>query len=144
MAKKKAVAIATSIPVIVPCKDYDKRDGVAWTWEGDSINGRPITVMRVLESKKDALIKSLESSLGVGSKGGFFSGLVIVIIVAGLVILLIISAIVGFFRRMLGLAPRSSASPTPAYQEAQPQRAYNRGDYGDGRDNFGSGAAGDF
>lgn len=91
-----------------------------------------------------AAIKSLESSLGVGSKGGFFSGLVIVIIVAGLVILAIISAIVGFFRRLLGFAPRSSPSPAPTYQEAQPQQAYNRGDYGDGRDNFGSGAAGDF
>lgn len=80
-----------------------------------------------------AAIQSLESSLGVGSKGSSLSGGVILLIVGIIIALVVISAIFRFVRRLLGFAP-------PPRRDPQPQPA----SYGDGRDNFGGGAAGNF
>lgn len=86
-----------------------------------------------------AAIQSLENALKPGSP---ISGFVIVLIIAVIIGLLIISAIVGFVRRLLGFGPRTKSNT--GYQQPQPTYPQNRGNYGDGRDNLGSGAVGDF
>src|SRR5947209_2161113 len=125
-----AIVNGSSVPL---AKSQDTDAGTAFknAFHGGDFSGATI-----------AAIQSLESALSPG-KGGPWSGLVLVIIIAGLVILLIIAAIVGFVRRLLGFAPRASSQL--AYQQAQ--QSYNQAgnqDYGDGRDNLGSGAVGDF
>jgi hypothetical protein len=86
-----------------------------------------------------AAIQSLANALKPGSPiSGFVLGLIVVVIIG----LVIISAIVGFVRRLLGFGPRTT--PNTGYQQPQPTSPQNRGNYGDGRDNLGSGAVGDF
>jgi len=86
-----------------------------------------------------AAIQSLESSLGIGSsKGGSISGFGLVLIIGGIVALILITAIVRFIKRLFGFGGRSSDQPVQTSTQNQP------GYYGDGRDNFGGGVAGDF
>lgn len=82
-----------------------------------------------------AAIQSLEHSLDVGTKstssssGSGIAILWLLLIVVGLVVVV---AIFRFIRRLLGFAPPPRSAP-------EPQRTY-----GDGRDNFGGGTAGNF
>jgi hypothetical protein len=81
-----------------------------------------------------AAIRSLESSLGIGRSGtsgsGSVLGFIILVVIVGIII--VISLIVHFIRRLFGISspPSNPTLPPPTY--------------GDGRDNFGSGAAGSF
>lgn len=94
----------------------------------NNINGNDYTGATI------AAIKSLESSLGIGTKSGPVSTTAVLIVVGVIVGIIVLLIIINLIRRALGFGGRSTSTPQP-----QPQVTY-----GDGRDNFGSGAAGDF
>ena len=98
----------------------------------NNINGSDYTSATI------AAIKSLESSLGIGGTSGPISTTAVLIVAGVIVGIIVLLIIINLIRRALGLGGSTSSEQTPSPQP-QPQVTY-----GDGRDNFGSGAAGDF
>lgn len=83
-----------------------------------------------------AAIRSLEASLRESSSTSSSNGGAMLVILGVIVALVILGAIFGFIKRLLGFGGRSSG-PRPPDRDQQVR-------YGDGQDNFGGGAVGDF